>query len=93
MSKPIVYNPDEGRFEQAYGDLIAYANVRRKDDIIYIDYVEAPLPLRGKGAAGAFMHGLMKQLREDSLKVVPICGYAASWLKRHSEYHDLVKVM
>jgi predicted GNAT family acetyltransferase len=33
---------------------------------------------------------LMDVVRAEDLKAVPICGYAASWLGRHSEYQDLI---
>jgi predicted GNAT family acetyltransferase len=55
-----------------------------------IDYVFAPPELRGKGAAGEFMSNLMDVVRAKKLKAVLICGYAAGWLRRHSEYQDLV---
>ena len=46
--------------------------------------------LRGKGAAGECMSKLMDVVRAEKLKAVPICGYAASWLRRHSKYQHLV---
>ena len=70
---------------------IVYANVRRDGGMLYIDYVFAPPELRGTGAAGRFMAGLMEVVRAENLKAVPLCGYAATWLQRHSEYKDLVK--
>ncbi|MCE7886733.1 MAG: N-acetyltransferase [Alphaproteobacteria bacterium PRO2] len=71
------------------GDIV-YANVRKDENTLYIDYVFAPEELRGTGAAGKFMEQLMDTVRAKKMKAVPICGYAASWLRRHSEeYGDL----
>ena len=42
-----------------------------------------------EGAAGQFMKNLMALARMENSKVIPLCGYAASWLRRHSEYDDL----
>ena len=69
---------------------MVYADVRRDNDVLYINYVYAPPELRGKGAAGQFMTQLMVIVRAEHLKAVPICGYAASWLQRHQEYADLI---
>lgn len=86
----VTYNEDEKRYEMAVGDHVVYANVRRQQGTLYIDYVYAPPELRGTGAAGQFMEKLMDVVRAENMKAVPICGYAASWLQRHSGYQDLV---
>ena len=86
----VTYNVAEARYEMQFGHLMVYANVRKNMNTLYIDYVFAPPELRGRGAAGQFMMQLMDVVRAEQLKVVPICGYAASWLQRHSDYHDLV---
>jgi predicted GNAT family acetyltransferase len=33
---------------------------------------------------------VMEIARAEELKVVPICSYAASWVRRHREHHDLL---
>jgi len=86
----VTYNEAEKRYEMPIGNLVVYANVRKDKNTLYIDYVFAPRELRGKGTAGEFMNKLMDVVRTEKLKVVPLCGYAASWLQRHSEYQDLV---
>ncbi len=86
----VTYNVAEKRYEMSFGHLLVYANVRKDTNRLYIDYVFAPPELRGSGAAGQFMRELMDVVRTEKLKVVPICGYAASWLRQHSDYHDLI---
>ena len=86
----VTYNVAEKRYEMPFGNLMVYANVRKDTNRLYIDYVFAPPELRGTGAAGQFMRELMDVVLTENLQVVPICGYAASWLRRHSDYHDLV---
>jgi uncharacterized protein len=86
----VVDNPTEGRFELRVDTHMAYATYRIKDGLIYIDYVYSPPPLRGSGAAGQLMEGVMASVRTQGLKLIPICGYAATWLKRHSEFGDLL---
>jgi predicted GNAT family acetyltransferase len=87
----ISYNEDTGRYEQLFeGGAAVYARTHFNEGVLYIDFVEAAPQLRGSGAAGVFMKGLMEHVRGKSWKVEPICGYAASWIRRHSEeYEDL----
>lgn len=90
MKQAVMFNKLEGRYEMDVGGLIVYANTRKNGNTLFIDYVEAPHELRGTGAAGKFMEGLMKIVRDENLKVTPLCGYAATWLQRHNEHKDLL---
>ncbi len=90
MTEQVIFNKDTGRYEMDVNGDTVFANVKRDGDILHIKYVEAPESLRGTGAAGRFMQGLMEIVRAEGVKVIPICGYAASWLHRHADYHDLI---
>ena len=70
------------RFEIGEGDDIVFADYRRSADRLYIDHVEAPIHLRGTGAAGRLMEAIVAQAKAEARTIVPICGYAAAWLKR-----------
>ena len=86
----LTYNEASGRYEQDYGGHKVYASVRHEGGTAYIDFVEAAPELRGSGAAGKFMVSLMETFKAQNQKAYPICGYAAGWLQRHSEYADMV---
>lgn len=90
MSEELTYNDAQGRYEMAVEGGTVFARVRRKEDVLFIDYVESPPQLRGQGLGSKFMTALMDHVRAEGLKASPICSYAASWLKRHNEYDDLV---
>ncbi|HEX6860572.1 MAG TPA: GNAT family N-acetyltransferase [Caulobacteraceae bacterium] len=83
-------NAARDRFELEEQGLTAYADYRRDSGRLYIDYVFSPVPLRGTGASDRLMHGVAAAARDEGSKVVPICGYAATWLRRHREYADLL---
>ncbi|WP_448207062.1 GNAT family N-acetyltransferase [Azospirillum sp. sgz302134] len=91
MSTPVKDNPAKGRFELDVNGQTVFANYRRNGSTLYIPYVEAPPSLRGTGAAGRLMEGVMRIARAEKLTVVPICGYAANWIHRHREHHDLLR--
>lgn len=86
----MIDNTAAGRFELAEQGLIAYADYRLTPGRMIIDYVFSPPALRGGGAAGRLMKGVAEAARARNLKITPLCGYAAAWLKRHPEMADLV---
>lgn len=75
-------NTVNSRFELKVNGVVAHADYRREDGKLYIDFVEAPPALRGTGAAGRLMEQIVVQAEREKLEVVPICGYAAAWLKK-----------
>lgn len=83
-------NREKGRFELEEGGAVAFADYRREGGTLVIRYVEAPPILRGTGAAGRLMQGVMEIARAEGMKVVPRCGYAAAWIRRHKEWHGLL---
>ena len=78
------------RYEMDEEGLTSYADYRRTGERMYIDYVFSPVPLRGTGASGRLMAALAADAKARGLKVTPICGYAAAWLRRSHEFRDLV---
>jgi predicted GNAT family acetyltransferase len=83
-------NKEKSRFELEEQGHTAYADYRLEGEILTIRYVFAPEELRGSGAAGRLMQGIVERAQSDSLKIVPVCGYAAAWLRKHTEYHGLL---
>ncbi len=83
-------NTDRQRYEMDEEGLTSWADYRLEGARLYIDHVEAPPPLRGTGASGRLMAALAADARAQGLKITPICGYAAAWLRRSAEFRDLV---
>lgn len=91
MTVFITDNPSLSRYELKEEGHVAYADYKRQDGgILAIKYVFAPEALRGSGAAGRLMEGIAVIARSEDLKILPICGYAAAWLRKHKEHHDLI---
>lgn len=83
MSNNFKVNNEDHRFELEVNGSTAFADYKRDGDTLYIKYVESPIPLRGTGAAGNLMQEIVGVAKNENLKIVPICGYAAAWLKKH----------
>ncbi|MDO8411311.1 MAG: GNAT family N-acetyltransferase [Phenylobacterium sp.] len=83
-------NAEAARYELDEQGETSWADYRLQGERLYIDHVESPPALRGTGAAGRLMKALAQDARDRGLKITPICGYAAAWLRRSPEFKDLV---
>ena len=83
-------NEARARYEMDEQGLTSWADYRLKGERLYIDHVESPVPLRGSGAAGRLMAALAEDAKQRGLKITPICGYAATWLRRSKDYRELL---
>jgi predicted GNAT family acetyltransferase len=90
MTDRIVDNAARHRFELEVDGLVCFANYRRTEGQLAITHVEAPPPLRGTGAARRLMEGVLAIARTEGVKVQPLCGYAADYIRRHPEHQDLL---
>lgn len=90
MSDEVRDNTERQRYELEIDGQIVFAIYRRDGATVQIRHVEAPVPLRGTGAADRLMHGIAALARADGFKLLPLCGYARSWLRQHRQYADLL---
>lgn len=90
MSNALRDNKSDQRFEMDEQGMTSWADYRLSGERLYIDHVESPPALRGTGAAGRLMAAMAADARARGLKITPICGYAAAWLRRSHEFRDLL---
>lgn len=83
-------NTAKQRFELEENGHTSFADYRLEGDVLHLPHVEAPPALRGTGAAGRLMQAIVDHARTHGLKLHPICGYAAAWLQKHEDTHDLL---
>ncbi|ESQ80809.1 GNAT family N-acetyltransferase [Asticcacaulis sp. YBE204] len=83
-------NKENDRFELNREGFVAYADYHVQGEVVFIDYVYAPPELRGSGAAGELMRGLVEIIKAHGQKIRPICGYAAAWLQRSPVGRELL---
>ena len=84
MTAAVRDNPQASRYELDVDGQIVFALYRRDGSTLYIRHVEAPPPLRGQGAAGRLMEGIVEIAGNEGLRIVPLCSYAAAWMRRHA---------
>jgi predicted GNAT family acetyltransferase len=86
----LIDTPAAGRLDSVVEGAGVFALYRRQPGRLIIDHVEAPVALRGTGAAGHFMAALAEIARAKGDKIVPLCGYAAAWFRRNPQHHDVL---
>ena len=56
-----------------------------------ITHTLVPEAIGGRGVAAELTRVALDTARANGWKVVPMCSYAAVFLRRHPEYNDLLK--
>ena len=67
-----------------------FVDYRKKDQIVYLDYAYVPENLRGKNYAAAMLEAVLKKIKHQKLKVIPVCGYTQYYLKRNKQWSTLL---
>lgn len=85
-------NPARGRFELTLpGGELGFAAYRETaPGTLAIVHVEVPRAVEGRGVGSQVMAGVLALVRERGQKVVPYCSFAAAYIRRHPETHDLL---
>jgi predicted GNAT family acetyltransferase len=91
MSNEIRHNEESSQYETTVDGQTAFVSYDREDpNLIVFTHTIVPDELSGRGLAGAVVKHALDDARRQNLKVVPQCSYVAAYIKRHSEYQDLV---
>jgi len=89
MDAQVRDNPERRRYEMPVDGGIAFASYRADETTVFITHTEVPPALRGGGVGAALVKGTLDLIRASRRKVVPQCGFVASYIRRHPEYRDL----
>ena len=61
------------------------------DASILIKHTEVLPGQEGKGLGSKLVQAALDHARSQRKTVIPICPYALNWIRRHPEYHDVVR--
>jgi len=90
MDEALKDDAAKSQFQLVEGGHAVIADYRREPGVLVISYVAAAPELRGTGAAGRLMEGVLAQARAEGRKVQPVCSYAAAYIRRHRQHQDLL---
>jgi len=94
MSAPqitVADNADRERFEiRAAGKLAGFLRYRLRPGLIELVHTEVNDEFEGRGLGGQLVSFALDDARERGLSVLPICPFANDYMRRHSQYAELV---
>lgn len=87
----VVHNPDENRFETMVDGYLSKLDYIQDGKNFVITHVGVHPELRGQGVAGRIVEVSLAYAKDKSLRVIPMCSYAASFIHKHPEYLELTR--
>ena len=83
-------NQAESQFETTIDGHRGVLTYTKQDGKLYLLHTGVDDALEGQGVGSALVRFAAEHARREGLRIVPFCHFAQGWLKRHSEYDDLV---
>lgn len=83
-------NTSENRFEVTLGDTIGQVAYYLEGKSIVFVHTEVPREYGGQGIADKMADVALEYAKAEGLKVVPLCPFITSYIRRHPEYQPLV---
>ena len=83
-------NPAQNRYETTVDGVLAIAEYRRDGDALVFTHTLVPEAIGGRGVGTALIRGALDDARTKNLKVVPRCSFVVDFMRRHTDYRDLL---
>ena len=77
------------RLELEIEGSIAFIEYKLLREKLLLIHTEVPPALRGRAQSATVQKGF-QQVKDNNYKMVPICPFVGSYLKRHKEWNDIV---
>ena len=87
----VTYNPTERRFEVWIDGYLSKLDYIQDGKNFVITHVGVYPELRGQGIAGRITQVSLEYAKEHGLRVIPMCSYAAGYIRKHPEYAELTR--
>jgi predicted GNAT family acetyltransferase len=84
----VSHDASQQRFEVRADDAVAFLAYERRDGRLVVIHTEVPANLGGRGIGGQLVQAAVALAREDQLKVLPLCPFARTYLRRHPELSE-----
>lgn len=87
---PLIKNSEKNRFELKTDDYVTFIDYKEREKKIWLIHTEAPQELKGKGTATAIVEKTLAYLEDNGYKLVPLCPFVVTYLKRHTEWNRIL---
>ena len=85
---PVSHDAPHQRFEVRAEDGVAFLAYERRDGRLVVIHTEVPSNLGGRGIGGRLVQAAVAFAKQEQLKVVPLCPFARTYLRRHPEFAE-----
>ena len=87
----VTHNEAEQRFETWIDGYLSKLDYIRDGKNFVITHVGVYPEQRGQGVAGKIVEAALEYAKENSLRVVPMCSYAAAYIRRNPKFMELTE--
>ena len=87
----VTHNEAEQRFETWSDGYLSKLDYIQDGKNFVITHVGVSPELRGQGIAGKIVEVGLEYAKDKSLRVVPMCSYAAAYIRKHPKYAELTR--
>jgi predicted GNAT family acetyltransferase len=85
----VIHNRAKQRFEIWIEGTLSELDYRLQGNTLVIYHTGVPSALEGNGIAGRLTQTALDYAAGESLSVLPLCSYAAAYIRRHPRYTAL----
>jgi uncharacterized protein len=85
----ITHNPANHAFEIWIDAQLSKLDYMQDGKNFVITHVGVYPEHRGQGVAGKIVEAALQYAKENSLRVIPMCSYAAAYIRRNPQYQEL----
>jgi len=86
----VVHNPERRRYELHDAGVIGFTRYRLAEDKVVFIHTEVDEAYSGQGLASKLARFALDDVRSSGRRIVPLCPYIASWLRKHHDFDDIV---
>lgn len=86
----VIDNELARQFEARIDGHLAKVEYMMGADRIFLTHTEVPPALEGKGIASTLVEKVLQIVETRKLKMVPLCPYVATYLRKHPEWKRLL---
>jgi uncharacterized protein len=83
-------NSERRRFEMVVDGVTAYVTYARHGDRLTLVHTEVPKALGGRGIGSSLATAVLEDVRKRGLRVAVECEFLEAFIKRHTEFADVV---
>jgi predicted GNAT family acetyltransferase len=87
----VIHNEAEDRFETWIDGQLSKLDYMQDGNTIVMTHVGVHPDHRGQGVAGRLTQVALEYAKEKSFRVIPMCPYIATYIRRNPQYEDLTR--